>query len=953
MATIPMGGQPAGGTAPVTIRVSDAAGLSAALAGATGGETILLADGDYGAMTLSGQFGTAVTIRAETPLGARFTGLSIASSSGMVLDGLLLDYVAAPGAPSFNNRFNITDSSGITLRNSLLDGDRMDDPTDPGHGYPTGRGLRVTGSDSVVIEDNTIRGFWKALNIGTSTDVVVRGNDIHDIRSDGINLSAVDTVLIENNHIHDFCRNLDTGDHPDMIQMWSSVNPLVPRNITIRDNYLDIGDGAPVQSIFLAHNAASRQAHGADVAFENIAITGNVIINGQDHGITLGITNGAVIANNTVIAPPHSGYGGPRISVDSLSTGVFVTDNIAERIQYLDTPPPGWVMTGNLLVQSNAPDQLNHYSSVFINAMSDATNAPENLQILPGSPADLAGAGAAQLHYDPAPDALTALGHGEVGALANEIRFDAGYSAGPGGHAAAAGASFDWDFGDGTTGAGETTLHRYTQAGVFTAVLTVTLPDGSQDTSAIRTEIRGPDFLTFSAATGTLLLHDPQAPTVIDPGTADDAAAGRLDFNAATSILLPAGSEAALEGAGSLTIALQLEADAAGTLMALKSVFGLSITAVGELQAYMPGLAGGALTSTGAGLLDGKAHDVLVAFDGSARSLTLSVDARTVLSVDAGADTLPWVLDGNTFKIGATGGTNGFSGHVTALDIEVDADRYDLTPLPVASSQPMAPRLSGGMEIGTVSIGQTDGEEWSSVSFSEVIPDARVVMGPLSAAGGQAAFVRIRNVTDTGFEFQIDEWDYLDGRHQTETVSWLAASAGSHVLASGQRIVVGRDTLTDETLQHVALDGVAPRLVMAQITSASAPEAVVTRVSVVTATGFDLHMQEQESKDGLHAAETVDWIALDEHADGFDFVSLRLDQNWQTTAAPAPGAALLGGMQGEAESDSAVLRYRAASEGRMIALQVQEEQSADRETAHLPEDTTLFFADHGHYQLFA
>jgi len=25
--------------------------------------------------------------------------------------------------------------------------------------------------------------------------------------------------------------------------------------------------------------------------------------------------------------------------------------------------------------------------------------------------------------------------------------------------------------------------------------------------------------------------------------------------------------------------------------------------------------------------------------------------------------------------------------------------------------------------------------------------------------------MRVRNVTDTGFEWQIDEWDYLDGVH--------------------------------------------------------------------------------------------------------------------------------------------------------------------------------------------
>lgn len=960
MAIPPPSGQPAAGPAianppaSAVIRVSDAAGLTAALKAATGGETILLADGDYGAMTLSNRFAQTVTLQSETPQGARFTALTVQSAAQMTFDGLLLDYVATPGSPaSANSRFDITASSGITFRNSLFDGDVMDCPGDPADGYPVGRGLMVTQSDGILIENNEFRSFWKGLNLGNTTNAVVRGNEIHDMRSDGINLSAVDGVVVEGNYIHDFNRNLATGDHPDMIQMWSSGNSLVPRNVTIRDNYLDMGGGSTTQSIFLSHNAAAYQVHGGSLAFENITVTGNVIVNGHDHGITLGTTRGAVVANNTVLAPPGSGLSAPRISIDGLSTGVVLTDNIAERIQYVSSPPAGWTVSGNVLAQSDAPGQPNYYGDLFVNAMSGITGTPENLRMLPDSPAALAGAGAAQLRGPFTPAALTALARaesgGETGGLANEIRFDAGYSAGPAGPAAGLGAKFHWDFGDGTSGTGETVLHRYTQPGVFTAVLTVTLPDGSQDTSAIRSVIHGPDLLSFSG--GALQFYDTGLVTDIDPGAAAAAGDGRLHFAATTAIALPKGSEAALEDAAGFSIALRLQADAPGTLMALKTAFGLQITSTGEISASMPSLTGNLVTA-GAHLLDGALHDVVIGFDGAARMLTLIVDGAVLASIDPGIAALPGILDGNVLKLGATNTANGFSGTVEMLEIDVNPALYDMTPLPVPAAAPAPPVLSGQLEIGTVTVGQNGGEQWHSVTFSAAIPDARVVMGPLDSVGKHAAVMRVRNVTDSGFEFQIDEWDYLDGKHVAETVSWLAASAGDHMLASGQRIVVGRSLAADEALSRVALSHFDGGTVLAQVSSAAGREAVTTRISGVASDGFDLHLQEQEAADGLHAAETVDWIALEEHADGFAFVSLQLAQDWQTIAPPAPGLALLGGMQTEVETDTAALRYRLDAAG-TISLQIQEEQSADKEILHRAEETHLLFADAGLYDLFA
>src|SRR6056297_2498672 len=86
----------------------------------------------------------------------------------------------------------------------------------------------------------------------------------------------------------------------------------------------------------------------------------------------------------------------------------------------------------------------------------------------------------------------------------------------------------------------------------------------------------------------------------------------------------------------------------------------------------------------------------------------------------------------------------------------------------------------GTLEAGQITVFQENASEWHSVSFAQNIEDARVVMGPLSFNGSEPATVRVRNVSEQGFEFQIDEWEYLDGFHLTETVSWLAMSEGTH-----------------------------------------------------------------------------------------------------------------------------------------------------------------------------
>jgi len=56
--------------------------------------------------------------------------------------------------------------------------------------------------------------------------------------------------------------------------------------------------------------------------------------------------------------------------------------------------------------------------------------------------------------------------------------------------------SYDWDFGDGTTGYGETTTHVYTSAGTYTVTLTVTDNDGATDTDTAIVTVQTPEEAT-------------------------------------------------------------------------------------------------------------------------------------------------------------------------------------------------------------------------------------------------------------------------------------------------------------------------------------------------------------------------------------------------------------------------------------------------------------------------
>ena len=266
-----------------------------------------------------------------------------------------------------------------------------------------------------------------------------------------------------------------------------------------------------------------------------------------------------------------------------------------------------------------------------------------------------------------------------------------------------------------------------------------------------------------------------------------------------------------------------------------------------------------------------------------------------------------------------------------------------------------APTASFKGETGRVTASQSDAGAWHSVALENAYVAPVVVMQPLGFNGGDPTTVRIRNVTPNGFEWQMDEWDYRDGAHTSETVSYLVMESGAFELEDGTRVEVGR-VFADHAFASVAFSqpfGETP-VVLSQAQTRSDPAAVVTRQRNASAAGFEVRLQEQEANDPVHGVETVGWIAIEpgiamtagvpfEAATTEDAVTHRWHslQFAQGYADPV----LVAGVQTFDGGDTVGLRHRnVGPAGAEVFL--EEEKSRDTEVSHTTEVVGYVVFDH-------
>jgi len=266
-----------------------------------------------------------------------------------------------------------------------------------------------------------------------------------------------------------------------------------------------------------------------------------------------------------------------------------------------------------------------------------------------------------------------------------------------------------------------------------------------------------------------------------------------------------------------------------------------------------------------------------------------------------------------------------------------------------------APTVAFKGETGRVSASQKDAAAWHSVTFENAYVAPVVVMQPASFNGGDPTTVRIRNVTPNGFDWQLDEWDYRDGAHTTETVGYLVMESGAFELEDGTRVEAGTVPV-DHQFAPVAFTQVfeSTPVILSQAQTFADPAAVVTRQRNASASGFELRLQEEEASDPAHGLETVGFIAFEPGVGltaGIPFEAATtpnaVTHAWYSIGfAQAYGdPVLLAGLQTFDGSDTAGLRHRNLGPASAEVF-VEEEKSRDTEVAHTSEVVGYVVFDH-------
>jgi len=361
--------------------------------------------------------------------------------------------------------------------------------------------------------------------------------------------------------------------------------------------------------------------------------------------------------------------------------------------------------------------------------------------------------------------------------------------------------------------------------------------------------------------------------------------------------------------------------------------------------------------------------------NGSAASSLVVAQGQTVTFVDTSTGTVTsrsWNLDDGTTATTATVVKSYSTAGAKTVKLTIQGPRGTDTATKTVNVTASAPPSSssdgsGGTEIGAsypLQAGELEiNHEWQRVEFSTPFSDPIVVAKPLSYNGSDPAVVRVKGIDATGFWIRVQEWDYLDGKHAYETVSYLVMERGRHQLPDGAWVEAGH-LVTSATNTFVAQHFSEPLyetpVVFATVTSVNEPDAVTTRLRNVSMKGFEIGMQEQESKPQKHLAESIDFIAFEPSfgvVNGMryevELMSSRVTDKPQTLVyrdSYERAPLFLADMQTSNGMDTSSLRWENRNEV-STDLWVSEEQSKDSETSHTNESIGYFVAAADYGQL--
>lgn len=489
--------------------------------------------------------------------------------------------------------------------------------------------------------------------------------------------------------------------------------------------------------------------------------------------------------------------------------------------------------------------------------------------------------------------------------------------------------AFAWSFGDGATSDISNIDHQYIIPGTYTASLTVSDLSGATSSETI----------SITVTEGAPVLIAPQA--VI--------------------------SSSAAVGDAPLTVSFSGEGSTAtnSTISAYHWDFGDGSSATGMVSSHIfstPGTFSTTLTVTSSdGLTDSTSTPVIVTipppvenlppqavFSATPTSgstpLSVTFNASSSSDSDGSINNYTWQFgDGSSGSGVTTTHTYTDVATFTATLLITDDDGAQSSASTAITVEPEQITPDFNIELGELSIDHN----WVRVDFTTSFQNPIVVAGPPSSTDPEPCIVRLQNINTNGFEIRLQEWDYQDGIHQPETVSFLVMEAGHYTLEDGRKVEAGSflGTVKFATTSFQNPFPTAPVL-LTSVTTFNEANAVGGRLQNITPSGFDYYFREQESSKNAHVNETIHYIAWEPGKGTLGSMlyesratSDTVTHNWQntlfeTTFNDLP--LLLADMQthdGKDTSSTRVNQIQTTS----AQIKVAEEQSKDDEVAHTTE----------------
>jgi len=203
------------------------------------------------------------------------------------------------------------------------------------------------------------------------------------------------------------------------------------------------------------------------------------------------------------------------------------------------------------------------------------------------------------------------------------------------------------------------------------------------------------------------------------------------------------------------------------------------------------------------------------------------------------------------------------------------------------------------LEIGRVNVDHA----WQTVALDRDFENPVVIAGPPTRNENAPCTVRVRNVTSHSFDVRIQEWAYLDERHQVESVSYMVVEAGERLLPDGSLWQAGIRPLGGVLTWHgLTLPSALPAepIVLQTVQTENDPDPVVIRMKDVTGDGFATCLQEEEARQDGHGTEMVGYLAIAPGNTDLDLYEIDLNQKF---SAVAPDTVVLLALEEEKSRD--------------------------------------------------